>query len=857
MASLAADDLEALLKRCHMDPKQIKQVLKNDKVGVKFARVARDAGVFETGCEKKLCGLLYMIASKIKKTHEEGFLAQLSRAAGERRLDTNQRVTEALKLVHKSPPDSSLTDAEIDEACGVGLEVTPEELQQLVAGVFEKVRAELEEKRYTYSTGLLQVAAVNCDPRMKWANGLEIRNEVLRLQAEILGPKTAADEEMIKANKKGKNKGKDKKKKEKKKKSDKGGGKKGDAGESKAKEDNMFTNRARFPKTAFNSKEAIAAHKALTGGKIRTRFPPEPNGYLHIGHAKSMVLNFEWAFQELGVEPGDTFLRFDDTNPKAESKEFIDNIIENVSWLGWKPCDITHSSDHFQALYDFGERLIKQGDAFVCNQTAEEMKVCKDIRRGLTTPEEIAERSKDYMSPCRDRPAEESLKMFRDMRDGKYNEGEVTLRLKMDWASPFPVMWDTVAYRIIRHPHPHTGDKWVIYPTYDYTHCIIDSLEEIDYSLCTLEFEARRDSYYWLVDKLAPPLYKSLQFEFSRLNIEYAQLSKRRLKLLVEANHVDGWDDPRLFTINGLRRRGFTAEGINNFIRDVGFSRNENVIEIDRFHFHTRAHLNEVARRATAVTGVPVQIEITNFPESATPEIKFLPNHPKDKSYGKRPIPFSRTIWLSREDWRDVNDDKDFYGLAPGKEIRLKYAYNIKCTEILERDAASGLVTKVAATYDPENKNKCKVLTWLGNDENNNKPRSAEVRIYHHLFTCPVPGAAAKEAKKAKALADKLASSEGSGAAANVVEEEEDEDAEDDGPPAWLDDINPNSKEVTTHLFDASVFAYADKPFTHFQMERVGYYTVDPESTLENPIFNRTLTLRERADKRKVGQSKA
>jgi hypothetical protein len=276
------------------------------------------------------------------------------------------------------------------------------------------------------------------------------------------------------------------------------------------------------------------------------------------------------------------------------------------------------------------------------------------------------------------------------------------------------------------------------------------------------------------------------------------------------------------------------------------FSRNENVIEIDRFHFHVRAHLNETSRRATAVTGTPLEIKITNFPEDAAPEIKNLPNHPKDKSYGKRPIPFSRTIWLSREDWRDVDDDKDFYGLAPGKEIRLKYAYNIKCTDILERDAETGVVTKVAATYDPENKTKkCKVLTWLGNDESNTKPRSAEVRVYHHLFTCPVPGAAAAKAKKEKMLADK---------AAGVVAADEDEEEEKDvGPPAWLDDVNPNSMETTTHMFDASVFAFADKPFTRFQMERVGYYVVDPDSTMEKPVFNRTLGLRERADKKKVG----
>ena len=300
-----------------------------------------------------------------------------------------------------------------------------------------------------------------------------------------------------------------------------------------------------------------------------------------------------------------------------------------------------------------------------------------------------------------------------------------------------------VAYRIIKHPHPHTGDKWCIYPTYDYTHCLIDSLENIDYSLCTLEFEARRDSYYWLVDKLAPPLYKSLQFEFSRLNIEYAQLSKRRLKLLVDANHVNGWDDPRLFTINGLRRRGYTPDGINNFCRDVGFSRNENVIEYSRFEYHQRKALNETSRRATGVTGKqPIQIILENWEESKT-ETNEMPNHPTDKSYGSRPLVLTKTVWISEDDYRDVNS-KDYFGLSLNKEIKLKYAYNITCTKVLERDSTTGKALKLSATVDFNNTNKCKVLTWLSNDVNGNPPRTAEVRIYNHMFTCPVPGAKAK-----------------------------------------------------------------------------------------------------------------
>jgi len=418
--------------------------------------------------------------------------------------------------VHNSDPSVTITDEQLNVVCGVGLSVSDEELGTIVAAQVNLIQKEMIEKRYLYNVGGLQRVCAECDPRMKWANGKLIRDHLLRLQLEILGPKTDADVDMAKqakqAGKKNK-KNKDKNKKD--------AGESKQQGESKEVDGSIFQSRARLPKTAFNSPEAIAMHKKETKGLIRTRFPPEPNGYLHIGHAKACNLNFEGAFNMLAssnngvVPPHETFLRFDDTNPKAESKEYIDNIIENVTWLGWTPSAITHSSDHFQTLYDFGERLINQGDAFVCDQTAGEMKECKDRRRECeNTPEAVEAARPLYESKWRNRPKEDSLRLFREMRDKKHKEGTLTLRLKMDWTSHFPVMWDTVAYRIIDHPHPHTGDKWCIYPTYDYTHCLIDSLENIDYSLCTLEFEARRDSYYWLVDKLAPPLYKSLQFEF-------------------------------------------------------------------------------------------------------------------------------------------------------------------------------------------------------------------------------------------------------------------------------------------------------------------------------------------------------
>ena len=875
MTSLTVDDLTSLLERCNMEAKTIKQAVKNKKIGPKFVKIAKAAGVHDSGCERTTTNLLYMIATKLKATHDV-FTHQLAQAVVSNRLDSNQRVTEALRLVHSTNPDLPVTDKELDIACGVGLNITDDELAALVTSEVEKIRAELVEKRYTYNIGGLQRVCGVCDPRMKWANGKLIRDHLMRLQLEILGPKTDSDTEMMKASK-GKGKGK-KTKKDKgsdKKKGSSNANKQAAKGETKGGDNDsttqnttvdgsVFLDRARLPSTAYNTPEAIKKHKEETKGIIRTRFPPEPNGYLHIGHAKACNLNFEGAFNMLastnnGVVPQhETYLRFDDTNPKAESKEYIDNIIENVKWLGWTPSKITHSSDHFQTLYDFGERLIQQGDAFVCDQTAAEMKESKDRRRECNTTKEALEKGRPlYESKWRNRPKEESMALFREMRDGKHDEGTYTLRLKMDWASPFPVMWDTVAYRIIKHPHPHTGDKWCIYPTYDYTHCLIDSLENIDYSLCTLEFEARRDSYYWLVDKLAPPLYKSLQFEFSRLNIEYAQLSKRRLKLLVDGNFVNGWDDPRLFTINGLRRRGYIPDGINNFCRDVGFSRNENVIEISRFEYHQRKSLNDMSRRGTAVTGAtPIQIILTNWPKDKV-EYKDMPNHPTDTSFGQRKLVLTNVVWISQDDFRE-QDSKNFFGLAPNKEVKLKYAYNIKCTKILEKDATTGNVCKLEATVDFENANKCKVLTWLSNNEKGEQPRTAEVRLYDHMFTCPVPGAKAKVIANARVEKRKKELMNGGkdGNAATIISNQEEDDFMKGKPAAWLADINTDSMSVTTHMFDSSIFEYAEKHFTTFQMERVGYYVVDPDSTKEHMILNRTLILRERKDMKNMKNEK-
>lgn len=348
--------------------------------------------------------------------------------------------------------------------------------------------------------------------------------------------------------------------------------------------------------SAINTPELLAEHAAATGGKVRTRFPPEPNGYLHVGHAKSMNMNFELAFEKLGVPPEkrQTIFRYDDTNPEAESDEYIQSLREDVDWLGWKPDPVTFTSDYFPILHDLAIKLIKSDKAYVCHQTKAEIELCREIAKAkIADPNAPG----DPCSPWRNRPIEESLREFENMRKGKYGASEATLRMKMDMTSPNPNMWDQVAYRIKYVPHPHAGSEWCIYPTYDYTHCIIDSLEHVDYSICTLEFETRRESYFWVLEALG--MYRPKVYEMSRLNISYTVLSKRKLLKLVDNKYMSGWDDPRMPTIKGLRRRGYTPSILNEFCRDIGATRNANTVQYERLAAIARAQLHESSPRVS------------------------------------------------------------------------------------------------------------------------------------------------------------------------------------------------------------------------------------------------------------------
>jgi glutaminyl-tRNA synthetase len=545
-----------------------------------------------------------------------------------------------------------------------------------------------------------------------------------------------------------------------------------------------------------------AAHHAagqVDTAKIRTRFPPEPNGYLHIGHAKSICLNFGLARDYSGI----CHLRFDDTNPEKESQEYVDSITEMVHWLGYgwqngKENNLYFASDYFDFMYRAAESLIEHGHAYVDAQTAEEMR----INRGTLT-----EAGKD--SPYRNRSVEENLKIFREMRDGKHADGAMVLRAKIDMKSPNINMRDPAIYRIRRAHHHNTGDKWCIYPMYTFAHPIEDALETITHSICTLEFEDQRPFYDWLLERLAEasllahPLPK--QYEFARLNLTYVVLSKRKLIQLVEEKHVSGWDDPRLPTLAGARRRGYTPEGFRLFADRIGVSKADSWIEYTILEDCMRETLNEAAERRIAVLD-PIKLVIDNYDANKSEDC-FAPNHPLKPELGKRTIQLSKELWIEREDFME-EPAKGYFRLFPGNMVRLRYGYVVKCTSC-EKDAA-GNVTVVHCEYLPDTKSgtpgsdAVKVkgnIHWVSA----NHSYAAEVRLYDRLFKEANPGS---------------------------------------GDRDFLDDINPNSVQTITAQLE---LALKDaKPAESFQFERHGYFVADrKDSKAGAPVFNRTVTLRD------------
>ncbi|NOJ98450.1 glutamine--tRNA ligase/YqeY domain fusion protein [Corallococcus coralloides] len=526
------------------------------------------------------------------------------------------------------------------------------------------------------------------------------------------------------------------------------------------------------------------------GGRVHTRFPPEPNGYLHIGHAKAIVLNFGLA-QQYG---GKCNLRLDDTNPLTEDTDYVESIQRDVRWLGFDWDDRRFfASDYFDRLYAFAEQLISQGQAYVCSLSPEEI---SQYRGNFTTP------GKD--SPYRTRTVEENLDLFRRMKAGEFPDGKHTLRAKIDMASSNPVLRDPPIYRI-RHAHHHrTGDKWCIYPLYDFAHCLSDAIEGITHSVCTLEFENRRVLYDWIVDALIKG-DRPYQYEFARLNLTYAVMSKRKLLQLVQEKRVSGWDDPRMLTISGLRRRGYTPASLRDFAKRIGVSKSDSLIDMGVLELSIRDDLNETAPRAMAVLR-PLKVVLENYPEGQTEELETA-NHPKREDMGTRKVPFMRELYIEADDFQEV-PEKGFFRLAPGKEVRLRSAYFIKCEKVI-KDAA-GNITELRCTYDPATRGgdspdgrKVKgTLHWVPG----NAP-VAQVRLFDRLFSVEAP--------------DK------------------------DETKDFKEFLNPNSLETLSNARVEPMLADA-KPGDRFQFERLGYFCADAvDSKPGAPVFNRTVTLKD------------
>lgn len=523
--------------------------------------------------------------------------------------------------------------------------------------------------------------------------------------------------------------------------------------------------------------------------KVHTRFPPEPNGYLHIGHAKSICLNFGIARDYKGL----CNLRFDDTNPEKEEVEYVESIEEDVRWLGFDWDDrMFYASDYFQQLYDFSVQLIKDGKAYIDSSTADEVKE----HRGT-----ITESGKE--SPYRNRSVEENLELFTAMKDGKFEDGTHTLRAKIDMSSPNMLMRDPVIYRIKKTDHHRTGDKWCIYPMYDYAHPLSDWIEGITHSICTLEFEVHRPLYDWFLEALNLE-NRPQQIEFARLNLSYTIMSKRKLLELVQEGYVSGWDDPRMPTISGLRRRGYTPASIRNFADRIGVAKRDALTDVALLEYSLREDLNKHAPRAMAVLN-PLKIVITNYPDDKTEELEAI-NNPEDISSGKRNIPFSKEIYIEQDDFQEV-PHKKFHRLSPGNEVRLKYAYIIKCEEVIKDE--KGEITELHCTYDPETKSggssikKVKgTIHWVAAKH----AIKAEARLYDRLFIVEDPS----------------------------VDPEKD----------FKEFINPDSLKIVSNCFIEPELAKA-KSGDKFQFERLGYFCVDPLSTEKLIVFNRTVPLRD------------
>ncbi|VEN41917.1 unnamed protein product [Callosobruchus maculatus] len=724
--------------------------------------------------------LLYQLGTKIKpQIHHH--LPLLVKYIASNKLDSTLRVDKAIEFA-LSHINNIQTD-QLEKFCGVGVVVSPEEIEKAVEKQITAHKKEITEKRYGFNTGPL-MQKVRAE--LPWADGKAVKSEIDLQVFDLLGPKTEADlnpaaKTAKKAAKPTKTEAKESTKKPIHSETDSSSLQQSVTILDVMKKVNFHKPGENYKTDGYvvteNTHNLLKEHLKVTGGKVRTRFPPEPNGILHIGHAKAININFGYAAAHDGI----CFLRYDDTNPEKEEEKFFTGIKDMVSWLGYTPYKITHSSDYFDQLYKWAVQLIQKGLAYVCHQTADEMK-------GFNP----------QPSPWRDRPIEENLQLFEDMKNGKIDEGAATLRMKITLEEG---KLDPVAYRVRFTPHHRTGDKWCIYPTYDYTHCLCDSIEQITHSLCTKEFQSRRSSYYWLCNALN--IYCPVQWEYGRLNINYTVVSKRKIAKLIEEKIVKDWDDPRLFTLTALRRRGFPPEAINNFCAQLGVTGAQSTVDPSMLEAFVRDFLNNTAPRRMVVLE-PVKVLIENFPFEKPVEIS-VPDFPSKPELGSHKVTFGKVIYIEKNDFMEVGE-KGYRRLTKTQPVGLRHAgYVLEVVDVKKCGAdISEVVCKCIEVDKAASKPKA-FIHWVS------EPMEVEIRLYSPLFKHKNP-----------------------------------EDPN-EVPGGFLSDCSSDSLRVLRSFADKSLKGI--KIYDKFQFERVGFFSVDPDTTDKKLVINQTVSLKEDAGK--------
>jgi len=721
------------LQSIGVDDKEIPKLQKNKKMMGRIMAAISAAGIPESGCAPAKGNLLVKLCQS--STEKIEIVAQM---IGEEKIVTPEQLAASIEFVEAN---ETFTTEELYQNSGVGVVVTENDIVEGVKITIKECLPIIAKKGKNASYGDVMKKVKGATLLMKFAPSKDVANEVKKQIAELPDKIEIIEEKKEEV-----------------------------AGEAIDFRGIVAAFKTPADNEMNNPPDVQEDHMKKTDGCYMTRFPPEPNGWIHIGHAKAMLLDFGLA----EVKGGKCYMRFDDTNPAKEKDEFIEGIKKDVKWMGFNWWKLTHTSDYFQELYDFALQLIDNGLAYVCHQTKAEI---------------TEYREKLIPSPWRDRDPKESRRLFELMKIGYFEPSEATLRLKMDYKHENPNMRDQIAYRIIYKEHPRTADQWCIYPTYDYSHCVIDSIEHVTHSLCTLEFESRRDSYYWVLDALR--IYKPIVWEFNRLNITHTIMSKRRLQTLVVNNFVDGWDDPRMPTIAGLRRRGFTPSAIRQFCQEVGYTRNvTTIIQVGKLESIQKAELDETSPRAFCVIN-PLKITITNLSEEKVIEAPLFPRKP---AAGNRTFKLTPTIYIEREDFEE-NPPKDYKRLSPSLAVGLKYAnIVIKVVEIIKNgDSITELKCEVVPSAQAS-----AFIHWVSTEA---KP--AEVRIYDDLFLTP-----------------DLSKLEGD----------------------WKDDLNPKSLVPIKGALCEPYLGNA-KDLDRFQFERIGYFVCDKDSTPEMLVFNRTLPL--------------